>query len=68
MDLGLRGKVAACVRRTGGSKGIGKATALALAQEGADVSICARRVEDLDKQPWKYGLGRDAMSFLFERI
>ena len=45
MDLGLRGKIAIV---TGGSKGIGKATALALAQEGADVSICARGVEDLE--------------------
>ena len=39
MDLGLQGKVAIV---TGGSKGIGKATALALAQEGVDVTICAR--------------------------
>lgn len=45
MDLGLRGKVAIV---TGGSKGIGRATALALALEGADVSICARGVEDLE--------------------
>ncbi len=45
MDLGLQGKVAIV---TGGSKGIGRATALALALEGADVSICARGVEDLE--------------------
>ena len=45
MDLGLRGKIAIV---TGGSKGIGRATALALAQEGVDVSICARGVEDLE--------------------
>lgn len=46
MDLGLNGKVAIV---TGGSKGIGRATALALAQEGADVSICARGAEDLEE-------------------
>lgn len=45
MDLGLEGKIAIV---TGGSKGIGRSTALALAQEGADVSICARGVEDLE--------------------
>ena len=45
MDLGLDKKIAIV---TGGSKGIGRATALALAQEGADVSICARGVEDLE--------------------
>ena len=46
MDLGLQDKVAIV---TGGSKGIGKATALALAQEGADVAICARGIEALEE-------------------
>ncbi len=45
MDLSLEGKVAIV---TGGSKGIGRATALALAQEGVDVAICARGMEDLE--------------------
>ena len=45
MELGLDGKIAIV---TGGSKGIGRATALALAREGSDVAICARGVEDLE--------------------
>jgi len=46
MDLGLKGKVAAV---TGGSEGVGYATALSLAREGANVSICARRKEVLEE-------------------
>jgi 5,10-methylene-tetrahydrofolate dehydrogenase/methenyl tetrahydrofolate cyclohydrolase len=33
---------------TGGSEGIGKGIALALAQEGVDVAICTRRNEPLE--------------------
>ncbi len=44
MDLGLRGK---CAVVTGGSKGIGRAIALGLAAEGANVAICARGKEAL---------------------
>jgi 3-oxoacyl-[acyl-carrier protein] reductase len=46
MQLGLSGKIAIV---TGGSMGIGKATTLALAQEGAHVAICARGFEALQK-------------------
>lgn len=46
MELGLKGKVAAV---TGATEGIGRATAVKLAQEGARVAICARRQELLDR-------------------
>jgi 3-oxoacyl-[acyl-carrier protein] reductase len=46
MDLGIRGKKALL---TGASRGLGKACALALAQEGVDVTIVARRREPLEK-------------------
>jgi len=46
MDLGLKGKVVAI---TGGSEGIGRATALRFALEGANVALLARRPDPLAK-------------------
>jgi len=46
MELGLERKVAIV---TGGSKGIGRATALAFLNEGASVLICARGQRGLDE-------------------
>ena len=45
MDLGLRDRVALV---GGSSRGLGKASALALAQEGARVTVCARDREQLE--------------------
>ncbi len=45
MDLGLKGKG---VVITGGSRGIGRATALAFADEGANIAICARGKDALE--------------------
>ena len=43
-ELGLKGKIAII---TGGSDGLGRATAERLAGEGAKVVICARREDHL---------------------
>jgi 3-oxoacyl-[acyl-carrier protein] reductase len=46
MDFGLKGRVALV---TGASRGIGKACALILAEEGCNLTICARGKEVLQK-------------------
>lgn len=46
MEMGLKGKNAVV---TGGSKGIGRSIALALAAEGVNVAICARSEGPLDE-------------------
>ena len=46
MDLGLSGKAALVAAS---SKGLGRASALALAREGARVSICARNAGELEE-------------------
>ncbi|MFN0263601.1 SDR family NAD(P)-dependent oxidoreductase [Tepidamorphus sp. 3E244] len=53
MDLGLTGKVAIV---TGGSRGIGLATASRLAGEGASVTICGRDADALDAACEQLGL------------
>ena len=45
-NINLSGKVALV---TGGSRGLGKDIALEMAQKGAEVAICGRKKENLDK-------------------
>ncbi len=58
MDLGLDGKVV-CV--TGGSKGIGRASVLALLREGARVGVCARDEADLRSLVEEAGASADRL-------
>jgi 3-oxoacyl-[acyl-carrier protein] reductase len=46
MDIGIKGKFALI---TGGSHGIGRAIAIALADEGCNVAVCARDKKRLDE-------------------
>ncbi len=60
----LTGKVAVV---TGGARGIGAATAVALARFGADLAICDREADDMaDTAAAVQGLGRRCLTGLFD--
>ncbi|MBW2709964.1 MAG: SDR family NAD(P)-dependent oxidoreductase, partial [Deltaproteobacteria bacterium] len=60
----LTGKVAMV---TGSSKGLGEATAVALAKAGADVAICGRNTADIDLVVNRIkSMGRNAAGFVVE--
>lgn len=56
MDLELKGRTAIV---TGGSRGIGKATARSLISEGVDVVIAARNLESLKETARELGIGTE---------
>ena len=59
MELGIEGRVALV---TGGSRGLGRQSALALCSEGCRVAICARGTEGLDEAVAEMkGLGYDVV-------
>ena len=60
----LSGKVAMV---TGGSRGLGKVAATALAKAGADVAVCGRNTADLDRVTSAMrALGREAEPFVLD--
>jgi len=59
MDLGIKDRVAMVAAA---SKGVGKACAVALAQEGCKVSICARNAEELEKTRSEIEAGGEALA------
>ena len=65
MDLGLKGKIAIVAAA---SKGLGLAVATELAREGAEVAICARSAERLEKatQAIREASGRAVYSEAFD--
>jgi NAD(P)-dependent dehydrogenase (short-subunit alcohol dehydrogenase family) len=60
----LTGKTAVV---TGSSKGLGEAAAVALAKAGADVAICGRKKEDIDRVVGRIrSFGRSSEGFILE--
>lgn len=59
MNLKLSGKIALV---TGGSRGLGKAIAMAMAAKGADVVICGRKQENLDQAVTDFGQKGDRVA------